>query len=42
MVRLGEAVDTLADARDALSAAMRAANEFWSAVGHIGTEDVTS
>ena len=41
MVRLVTAVEALADARDALAVATRSANEFWSAVGHIGTEDGT-
>ena len=39
MVRLVAAVEALADTRDALATATRAANEFWSAVGHIGTQD---
>jgi hypothetical protein len=39
MVRLVTAVEALADTRDALATATRVANEFWSAVGHIGTQD---
>ena len=39
--RLVTAVEALAGARDALAVATRSANEFWSAVGHIGTEDGT-
>ena len=39
MIRLVAAVEALADTRDALATATRAANEFWSAVGHIGTQD---
>ena len=39
MVRLVSAVEALADTRDALAVATRSANEFWSAVGHIGAED---
>jgi hypothetical protein len=38
MVRLVAAVEALAATRDALATATRAANEFWSAVGHIGTQ----
>ena len=38
-VRLADAVEALADSREALSVATRSVNEFWSAVGHIGTED---
>jgi hypothetical protein len=39
MVRLASAVEALAEGREALSVATRSVNEFWSAVGHIGTED---
>jgi len=39
MLRLVTAVEALADTRDALATATRVANEFWSAVGHIGTQD---
>ncbi len=39
--RLAAAVAALTDTRAAFSAALRAANDFWSAIGHIGVEDVT-
>ena len=41
MVRLVGVVEALADTRDALVVVARSVNEFWSAVGHIGTEDGT-
>lgn len=41
LARLVTAVEALADTRDALAVATRSAHEFWSAIGHIGTEDLT-
>lgn len=38
--RLAEAAEALALTRDALAAAQVSANAFWSAIGHIGVEDV--
>jgi hypothetical protein len=37
-VRLADAADYLARARESLVYAEREANEFWSAIGHIGVE----
>ncbi len=39
--RLAEVVAALTRTRAAVSAALRAANDFWSAIGHIGVEDST-
>lgn len=40
-VRLGEAAGELAVLRDHLQAAQEPAGRFWSAIGHVGVEDVT-
>lgn len=37
-VRLAEAVEHLALLRDALGAAQRHANDYWSAIGHVGVD----
>lgn len=41
-VRLSGACDDLQMLVDGLSVAVRPANAFWSAIGHIGVEDATS